>query len=127
MLFRSIEALCARPDLEGVEVCHLHTAGPAPFTVPGVEKRVRSVSFFAAGPVREAIAAANAIPGAVLLAAGDYSITRPASDNTNSEGDFDLLAGMVALDPNKRISARMAMLHPYFDDLDKTNLPASRL
>ena len=46
-----IEALCARPDLEGVEVCHLHTAGPAPFTVPGVEKRVRSVSFFAAGPV----------------------------------------------------------------------------
>lgn len=55
-----IEALCARPDLEGVEVCHLHTAGPAPFTVPGVEKRVRSVSFFAAGPVREAIAAGRA-------------------------------------------------------------------
>ncbi len=55
-----IEALCARTDLEGVEVCHLHTAGPAPFTVPGVEKRVRSVSFFAAGPVREAIAAGRA-------------------------------------------------------------------
>ncbi len=55
-----IEALCDRMDLEGVEVCHLHTAGPAPFTVPGVEKRVRSVSFFAAGPVREAIAAGRA-------------------------------------------------------------------
>ncbi len=51
-----LEALCARPDLEGVELCHLHTAGPAPFVVPGVEKRVRSVSFFAGAPVREAIA-----------------------------------------------------------------------
>lgn len=54
------EALCARPELEGVELCHLHTAGPAPFAEPGVEKRVRSVSFFAAGPVREAIAAGRA-------------------------------------------------------------------
>lgn len=51
-----VEALCARMDLEGVELCHLHTEGPAPFAVPGVEKRVRSLSFFAAGPVREAIA-----------------------------------------------------------------------
>ncbi len=36
---------------------------------------------------------------------------------------LDLLQGMVALDPNKRISARMAMLHPYFDSLDKSKLP----
>ena len=54
------EALCARVELEGVELCHLHTAGPAPFAEPGVERRVRSVSFFAAGPVREAIAAGRA-------------------------------------------------------------------
>jgi len=39
---------------------------------------------------------------------------------------LDLLASMVALDPHKRISARMAMLHPYFDDLDKSILPAAR-
>ena len=37
---------------------------------------------------------------------------------------LDLLAGMISLDPNKRISARMAMLHPYFDDLDKNSLMA---
>ena len=36
---------------------------------------------------------------------------------------IDLLNGMVALDPNKRISARMAMLHPYFDTMDKSKLP----
>ena len=40
---------------------------------------------------------------------------------------LDLLQGMVSLDPNKRISARMAMLHPYFDDLDKNSLPTSNM
>lgn len=36
---------------------------------------------------------------------------------------LNLLEGMTALDPNKRISARMALLHPYFDSLDKSKLP----
>jgi len=36
---------------------------------------------------------------------------------------LDLLKGLVALDPNKRISAKMALLHPYFDSLDKSQLP----
>ena len=36
---------------------------------------------------------------------------------------IDLLKGLTALDPNLRISARMAMLHPYFDSLDKKKLP----
>ena len=31
----------------------------------------------------------------------------------------DLLKNMVALEPNQRISCRMALDHPYFDDLDK--------
>ena len=35
---------------------------------------------------------------------------------------MDLLQSMVALDPAKRISARMALRHPYFDDLDKSKL-----
>ena len=45
----------------------------------------------------------------------------PLADHTQNLDPvgLDLLAGMVALDPSKRISARMAMLHPYFDDLDK--------
>ena len=37
---------------------------------------------------------------------------------------FDLLEQMLIYDPAKRISAKKAILHPYFDDLDKTTLPA---
>ena len=44
---------------------------------------------------------------------------------TLDELEIDLLKSLVALDPNKRISARQAVLHPYFDTLDKSqyNLP----
>lgn len=45
--------------------------------------------------------------------------------NGLDEVGIDLLAGMIALDPNKRISARMALLHPYFDTMDKSKLPIS--
>ena len=37
-----------------------------------------------------------------------------------NEFEVDLLENLVALDPNKRVSAKMAMLHPYFDTLDKS-------
>jgi serine/threonine protein kinase len=49
----------------------------------------------------------------------------PLSEHTTGldEVALDLLIGMVALDPNKRISARMALLHPYFDTMDKSKLP----
>jgi serine/threonine protein kinase len=49
----------------------------------------------------------------------------PLTEHTQNldEVGMDLLQGMVALDPNKRISARMALLHPYFDSLDKSKLP----
>ena len=49
----------------------------------------------------------------------------PLHEHTSGldEVGVDLLNGMVALDPNKRISARMALLHPYFDTLDKSKLP----
>jgi serine/threonine protein kinase len=43
--------------------------------------------------------------------------------STLNELEVDLLKGMTALDPNKRISAKMALLHPYFDTLDKSKLP----
>jgi len=44
---------------------------------------------------------------------------------TLDELEIDLLKSLVELDPNKRISARQAVLHPYFDTLDKSqyNLP----
>jgi acyl-CoA hydrolase len=41
-----LEALARNTALEGVRIYHLHTAGPFPFTEPGMEARVRSVSFF---------------------------------------------------------------------------------
>jgi serine/threonine protein kinase len=34
----------------------------------------------------------------------------------------DLLAKMLVYQPSKRISAKAALLHPFFDDLDKTGL-----
>ncbi|MEJ1972329.1 MAG: acetyl-CoA hydrolase/transferase C-terminal domain-containing protein [Lacunisphaera sp.] len=51
-----IEALCARHDLEGVRLYHLHTAGPAPFAAADREKEFRSVSLFTGAPLRRAIA-----------------------------------------------------------------------
>jgi len=43
--------------------------------------------------------------------------------NIDPEG-LDLLKQMLVYDPSKRISAKKALLHPYFDDLDKNSLPA---
>jgi len=35
------------------------------------------------------------------------------------ENGLDILKQLLAYDPRERISARRAMNHPYFDDLDK--------
>ncbi|XP_069756832.1 cyclin-dependent kinase 1 [Narcine bancroftii] len=37
----------------------------------------------------------------------------------------DLLAKMLIYDPPRRICAKQALHHPYFDDLDKSSLPAN--
>jgi len=49
----------------------------------------------------------------------------PMEKHTNglSAIELDLLIGLVALDPTRRISAKMALLHPYFDSMDRSNLP----
>lgn len=51
-----LEALCARGDLSGVRLYHLHTAGPAPFASCDKEGAFRSVSLFTGAPLRQAIA-----------------------------------------------------------------------
>jgi len=43
--------------------------------------------------------------------------------NLDAQG-LDFLEQTLIYDPSKRISAKKALLHPYFDDLDKTSLPA---
>lgn len=50
----------------------------------------------------------------------------PMSEHTPTldELEVDLLSGMVALDPNKRISALQALHHPYFDTMDKAKVNA---
>ena len=55
-----LDALAARSDLEGVNLYHLHTGGPAPFVAPECRGRLRSVSVFAGPPVRDAIERGNA-------------------------------------------------------------------
>jgi acyl-CoA hydrolase len=50
-----LEAACARGDLEGVELYHLHTNGPAPFAEPTVTGRLHSNSLFIGPPLRKAV------------------------------------------------------------------------
>jgi cyclin-dependent kinase 1 len=42
----------------------------------------------------------------------------------HDEQALDLLKAMLVYDPARRISAKAALLHPYFLDLDKSSLPA---
>ena len=51
-----LEALCRRPDLDGLRLYHLHTSGPAPFADRSCQGRFRSVSLFTGAPLRQAIA-----------------------------------------------------------------------
>src|ERR1043166_8117733 len=55
-----LEALVRRRDLTDVTLYHLHTGGPAPFADAEHCSRIRSVSFFAGAPVRDAIARGDA-------------------------------------------------------------------
>ncbi|MGE0459765.1 MAG: acetyl-CoA hydrolase/transferase family protein [Vicinamibacterales bacterium] len=59
-----LEALVRNESLEGVELYHLHTEGPAPFVDPEHRGQFLSVSLFAGPPVRRAIdeGAADFIP-----------------------------------------------------------------
>lgn len=51
-----LEAMCRRPDLDGVTLYHLHTSGPYPFVEPQHRARFHSVSLFTGPALREPIA-----------------------------------------------------------------------
>jgi acyl-CoA hydrolase len=50
-----LEAACARTDLEGAELYHLHTNGPASFAEPSAAGRLHSNSLFIGPPLRKAV------------------------------------------------------------------------
>ncbi|MCA0447113.1 MAG: 4-hydroxybutyrate CoA-transferase [Bacteroidetes bacterium] len=53
---RLINAMAARaPELKHVEVVHLHTEGPAPYAVPGMEESFRANCLFMAANMRTAV------------------------------------------------------------------------
>ena len=49
-----------KSSLKNVQVCHMHTEGPASFTDPSCEGIFRSVSFFMGKNVRKAVAEGRA-------------------------------------------------------------------
>jgi 4-hydroxybutyrate CoA-transferase len=55
-----LDALAARPDLEGVRLYHLHTSGTDRFVAPEAAGRLRSVSFFVGPQLRSAVAEGRA-------------------------------------------------------------------
>jgi len=69
-------------------------------------------------------------PGVTQLP--DFKATFPSWSSINLKtsmkkiepAGLEILEAMLIYDPSKRISAKKALLHPYFDDLDKNTLPA---
>jgi len=69
-------------------------------------------------------------PGVTQLP--DFKATFPSWQTENLKSSMktiepaglDLIREMLIYDPSKRISAKKALLHPYFNDLDKNSLPA---
>ncbi|XP_002737515.1 cyclin-dependent kinase 1-like [Saccoglossus kowalevskii] len=51
----------------------------------------------------------------------------PAAIKNIDDDGVDLLKKMLVYDPAYRISAKTALNHPYFEDLDKSALPASNI
>jgi acyl-CoA hydrolase len=65
---RLVAALAGRADeLRDVEVCHLHTEGPAPYAAPGMGESFRVRAFFVGANVREAVARGEADYAPVFL------------------------------------------------------------
>jgi 4-hydroxybutyrate CoA-transferase len=50
-----LDALCARTDLQGVTLYHLHTEGPAGFAAPEQAGRLHSVSLFTGASLRKPV------------------------------------------------------------------------
>lgn len=71
--------------------------------------------------LREAISASNSAPGAVLIPAGDYTLTRVGSDNSNANGDLDLTAGMALYGAGAASTQLIGLSNERVVDLDPGN------
>jgi len=133
-----LDAMCARKDLEGVTLYHLHTAGSCAFAAPENAGRFRSVSLFVGAPLRNAVAEGRAdfvpiflsdipqlfLSGSIRLDAALVQLSRP-----NRHGQCTLgtsvdaaLAAVVCAD---RVLAEINAQMPR--TLGRTIVPLSRL
>lgn len=71
--------------------------------------------------LREAIAASNAAPGAVIVPAGSYALTRSGSDDNNNNGDLDLTAGMGVYGAGRADTVVTGLAGERLFDLDPAN------
>lgn len=85
--------LVARPAQNTNVATLALTVGAAPQYIVSKVEDTLDGSCNADCSVREAVAASNVAPGAILLPAGSFTLTRTGSDNTNANGDLDLLSG----------------------------------
>jgi CSLREA domain-containing protein len=71
--------------------------------------------------LREAIAASNATPGAVIVPAGSYALTRSGSDDNNTNGDLDLTSGMGVYGAGRADTQVSGLSGERLFDLDPAN------
>lgn len=71
--------------------------------------------------LREAIAASNATPGAVIVPAGSYALTRAGSDDSNANGDLDLTTGMGVYGAGRTQTTVTGLSGERLFDLDPAN------
>lgn len=133
-----LQALCARTDLTGVTLYHLHTEGPAPWAAAEQAGRLRTVSLFTGASLREPVNAGRAdfvpiflsdVPGLfrdgiVPLDAALVQLSPPDKHGNCSLGT-SVDAARAAVDSAKliiaEVNARMPRTH------GNTMVPVTRL
>lgn len=125
-----------RQDLRGVEIVHMHTDGPAPYTEPGMEGRFRHNALFIGPNTRQAVQEGRAdytpvflseIPslfepgGSLPLDVAFIHVTPPDADNNCSLG----VSVDCALSAAKNARLVVAQVNPRMPRTYGHSIPAS--